>query len=197
MNPEEIINWFDSQDIAGDYIFIPEEIYKEIDSEIAMLIVEHFGGRMLIKLPQQEIDFFEWLKIEDAAVWDDLWSDTDAEPYVVSLSLLPVIIDKQIGFPICDLLNNDNYFFTQDHIEGTEANLYVESIRTMFMDKKKITLPQSLLLNISIMPTDIWHFAYNNRVNINKVKSAVQELVEEKLLIHLTSAEHLASFIKF
>ncbi len=197
ITPEEAINWFTNQDSNNKYLTIPEDIYLSIDNQTAHQIAELFNGKFLIKFPEREIKFFEWLKKEDISVWNDLWANSEEDLYFASISFLPVLIDKSIGFPICDLLDNDNYFFTPEHIDGAEAKMFVDSIMERFMRRDSLTLGQSLLLNISAMPTDIWHFAYNNNVALEKVKLAVQELIDENLILHLTEAEHLAGFIKF
>lgn len=197
LSPDDVMNWFITQDMNQKYLTIPEEIYQSIDNKTAIQIVEQFYGKLLIKFPAREIKFFEWLKIEAPAIWNDLWANAEDDLYFVSITFLPVLVDKAIGFPICDLLENDNFFFTPEHIEGAEAKMIVDSIMKRFMNRDTLTLAQSLLLNISAMPTDIWHFAYNNNVTLDDVKEAVRELVDENLLIHLTDAEHLAGFIKF
>lgn len=53
------------------------------------------------------------------------------------------------------------------------------------------------MLEITIAPIDIWRFAYNHRFDVQSVKDAVAVLVEDKILVHLTDAEHLAHFIDF
>jgi len=197
MTSEEVLAWFSNLDSNNMYLIIPEDVYQSIDNQAAHQIAELFNGKFLIKFPEREINFFEWLKKEDIAVWNDLWANSEEDLYFASISFLPVLIDKSIGFPICDLLENDNYFFTPEHIDGAEAKMFVDSIMERFMRRDSLTLGQSLLLNISAMPTDIWHFAYNNNVALEKVKLAVKELIDENLLLHLTEAEHLAGFIKF
>ena len=71
-----------------------------------------------MKLPPSEISFFEWLKKNDNIVWNDLWNE-DEDLYQVSIDLLPQFSDNRNGFPICDLQDGLNYYFT-DHWEGTK-----------------------------------------------------------------------------
>jgi hypothetical protein len=83
------------------------------------------------------------------------------------------------------------------HIIDKESKLFLESVKQRYIDKKPLTLSQKLILEISVAPLDIWHFAYRNRVLPAEAKKAAQDLINEKLLIHLTESEHIASFIDF
>lgn len=197
METQEILDWCISQSLDDGYIIIPEEMFISLDFKAASQIADYFENRILIKLPEREIEFFEWLKENDLPVWNDLWYNPDIEPYLVSISFLPVMIDSTVGFPICDLENLDNYFFMPEMIEGKEAELFLESITKRFKTKGDLTLSQALLLRISLFPTDIWHFAYNYKLPLDSIKEAVKELVDEQMLIHLPSREHIAAFINF
>ena len=183
-----------------------EQLFNLSDKEIDF-ITNKFGGKLMIKLTQREISFFEWLKINDVEIWDDIWSNacnnedchhSDEKLYTVSIMLLPNILDDLgRGFPICDLINNDNYYFHKDHIIGEEGKIIVEVAKKMFSQNQKITIAQLLVIEISIAPIDIWHFSYKHQLNINEVKNAVKELVEDNAIVHLTAAEHLLPFIPF
>ena len=197
MQKEEILKWCESQDRNAHYLTIPEEMFKLLNNELAVEIATFFNNNILIKLPQQEIEFFEWLKENDRVVWDDLWADTDEEPYLISISFLPMLIDKLTGFPICDLMSNDNYYFTHEHIIEKEAKLFLESVQKRFENKEELTLQQALILQISIQPIDIWHFAYHYNTNLEATKRAAEELAADKMLLHVKNAEHLTSFIRF
>jgi len=191
----EIQDWCLSQDLNTKHLELPENIFNTLDDESAIYIAGYFNNKKLIKLPEQEIQFFEWLKENDVKIWNDLWLDEHIEPYIVSISFLPLLIDKTIGFPICDLMDNDNYFFTSEHIRDKEAEMFLDSIKERFRRKETITLQQALLLRISMLPTDIWHFAYNFDINLEAAKNAIHELVNDNMLIHLTKTEHLAAFV--
>jgi hypothetical protein len=150
-----------------------------------------------MKLPERELHFFRWLKNYDRPVWDDLWGGVDEDPYTVGISFLPMLVEKGGHFPICDLIDEDNYYFSAAHIIDKESKLFLESVKQRYIDKKPLTLSQKLILEISVAPLDIWHFAYRNRVLPDEAKKAAQDLINEKLLIHLTESEHLATFIDF
>jgi hypothetical protein len=115
----------------------------------------------------------------------------------VGMSFLPVLINKMRGYPICDLLDNDNYYFTSAHIVDKESEILLESARTRFMNNEDLTTAQLLILQISVSPTDIWHFAYNFNIDINEAKKAVEDLVQDNALVHLKEVEYLAPFIDF
>ena len=103
-------------------------------------IVDEFHGRALMKIPQTEIDFFTWLKKNDPDIWDDLWQDED-DMYLVSIDLLSRFIDGGLGFPICDLVNQPNYWFNV-RPSNTEPllrlNLEANSIDLLEQSTKKV-----------------------------------------------------------
>lgn len=193
---EYIKNWLEE----NPYVEFTDELIYEMPDEAAEEIAKRYGNRGLMKLPSKEIEFFEWVKRNDPNVWDDLWTgDTlDNESYVITLNFLPLLKKfPDRGFPICDLLSTDNYYFTAQHMVDKESEMMVESVKQRFKGKHKLTLAQLLVLEISIDPIDIWHFAYKYKVNIDDAKEAVHELVEDGVLVHLKDADHLSSFIEF
>lgn len=193
---EYIKNWLEE----NPYVEFTDELIYEMPNEAAEEIAKRYGNRGLMKLPSKEIEFFEWVKRNDPNVWDDLWTgDTlDNESYVITLNFLPLLKKfPDRGFPICDLLSTDNYYFTAQHMVDKESEMMVESVKQRFKGKHKLTLAQLLVLEISIDPIDIWHFAYKYKVNIDDAKEAAHELVEDGVLVHLKDADHLSSFIEF
>jgi hypothetical protein len=198
MNDAELLNWCRAEAEAHEYISFPEELLSTISAEQAQLVAGHFASNTLMLLPEKERTFFEWLKTEDAEVWNDLWGadELGIEPYVVAIGFLPQLLETNRGFPICDLLTCDNYYFTQLHLITEESKLMLESVKERFMSKQKLTPAQLLTLEISISPIDIWRFAYNYKISLEEAKNAVKTLVEDKVLIHLSKAEHLANFIE-
>jgi len=196
MYKDTIIKWCSEQEATEGILNIPDDMFLSLDEETASYIVDYFKGNTLIKLPTREIEFFDWLKVNDEDVWSDLWDESDEYLYHISIDFLPVLTNKLRGFPICDLLSQPNFYFTVSHIEGKDAELFVDSIKKRFLDKNKLTLEQAILLQISTQPTDIWHFAYHFNSDIEHCKEAVNNLEREKMLIHLTEAEHLIPFIE-
>ena len=41
---------------------------------------------------------------------------------------------------------------------------------------------------------DVWHFAYRNKLSIDTVKKSVKELVDDRIIVHVTKAEHLIEY---
>ncbi len=197
MTSQEIIDWIQKEKSSNLPISIPNEIFEQIDEKLANIIAEKFASDTLIHLPMHETEFFEWLRENDRNVWDDLWSGVEEKPYIVSIALLPLMVKKFSGYPICDLLNNDNYYFTEEMIVRKTSHLLLETLREKFLRREPLTVAQALLLEISANPVDIWHFAYYHKLSIDEVKQAVRELVEDNLLLHFKKAEELAEFVQF
>src|SRR5690606_31493663 len=101
------------------------------------------------------------------------------------------------GFPICDLTEQENYYFIETHMVGDEGKTMMETSQKLFMDQKGLSLAQLLALEISIAPIDIWHFAYKHGLDIDVCKKEVKQMADEGILVHLTEAEHIAPFINF
>ena len=197
MDLEQVKEWCEAQD-KSKTIEIPEYLYDELNKEQAAYIAKYFNYNALIKLPEYEIEFYDWLKKEDPEVWHDLWNDKDAEPYVVAVSFLPLLIKEvKRGFPICDLIECTNFFFTEAHMTDEESKVYIETSKTRFIEKQGLTVPQLLALEISMDPIDIWHFAYKHRLELDDAKKAVQSLVDDNALVHFKDAEYLAQFVDF
>ena len=197
MDYKEINKWCNDQIVVNHVLEIPAEFFIELDEKQAQFITSKFSHDVLIRLPQREIDFFEWLKENDEVIWKDLWSDELFEPYMVGITFLHILIDKNYrGFPICDLLENDNYYFTKRHMVDLESKILVESAQTRFLEDEPLTAAQLLALNISMEPIDIWHFAYKNGVDLFRAKKAVHQLVADGVLVHLKDAGHLATFVE-
>ncbi|MCX6156104.1 MAG: hypothetical protein NT007_18300 [Candidatus Kapabacteria bacterium] len=180
------------------YIELDQELWQIISPDQANIISKEFSSSMLIKLPPEEISFFDWLKVHDYPVWLDLWDGADEDIYRVGVAFIPLLILKNgRGFPICDLLQNDNYFFTQHHLLTDESKMVLESSKEIILAKRKLTAAQALVLEISIAPLDIWHFAYRHQISIEKAKAAVRELIDDNAIVHQTRADELAEFIDF
>ncbi|MEJ5287244.1 MAG: hypothetical protein CH6_3603 [Candidatus Kapaibacterium sp.] len=197
MTHREIFEWFEKEKEKNTPIYIPEEIFNQITEEIATELVRRFSRDTLLYLPEREIHFFEWLKEKDYDVWEDLWGGVKEEPYVVSISFLPLLIRRFGGFPICDLMNNVNYYFTEEMINPKTSHLLLETLREKYLQNEKLTIAQALLLEMSVAPIDIWHFAYYHQIPISEAKKAVEELVEDNLIVHYKTAEELANFVQF
>ncbi|MFA7625891.1 MAG: hypothetical protein WCZ17_02490 [Candidatus Kapaibacterium sp.] len=198
MTDKEIKKWCKSNEVTNRILQIPDEMFSLVTVEQAAYIHEYYPANTLFRLPQSEIKFFEWLKNNDEQVWDDLWSDELNPPYYISLLFLPVLVKGTYrGFPICDLLSNDNYYFAPSHLADKESELFTESSKTRFINKESLTVPQLLAIEISMDAIDIWHFAYKHNIELTEAKRAVKSLVDDEVLVHLKDAEYLTAFIDF
>lgn len=198
MTDKELKEWCLEQIETKNHLVFPTEIFNQISADQAKMLAKELGHAHLMKLPEYEIRFFEWLKEKDPAIWDDLWNEPAEEPYIVGFSFLPLLVEKDgRGFPICDLVENENYYFSLSHMVDEESKMMVESSRERFRAKKAVTAAQLLTLEISVGPIDIWHFAFKHRIELSDAKDAVAQLVEDKVLVHLTDAAHIANFIEF
>ncbi len=197
MIDKEIYDYCKSIKLENNILILPEEIFNALTYEQANFIKEYFPQNTLFRLPSKEIEFFEWLKINDEKVWLDLWNDDLNSPYIVSLGFLPLLVKQGYrGFPICDLNENDNYYFVPKHLADKESQIFTESAKTIYMNKGEMTLPQLLAMEISLDPIDIWHFAYKHKTSLKESKKAVLDLVKDDILVHLKEASYLTTFIE-
>lgn len=199
MKNKEIVDFFE-QFVDGDScLIIPDEVFNKMSPEYGIVIVEEFKKTQIMKLPKYEILFFEWLKENDINVWNDIWlEDNPVEsPYIISIAFLPQLLEKDgRGFPVCDLVNQDNYYFSNRHMVDDESTMLIESVKNRFVAKEKLTIAQLLALEISMGDIDIWHFAYKHKIDLKEAKLAVFELVNDNVLVHLKASEHLSTFLE-
>lgn len=197
-NLNKIIDWCEDKIDYSDYIEFPEELYKNLDKESSEYLRDNLKNHILIKLPEKEINFFEWVKENDPLVWDDLWGNDDLnKPYVVGIEFLPhLIYSAKKGFPICDLIKTDNYFFTESHMVDEESKVHIETAYQKLKNKEELSNKQLLVLEVKSQQTDIWHFAYKYNLTVNEAKELVDELVEDNALVHLKDAEYIAPFVE-
>ena len=146
MTDQELLDWCEEQVKVRPYIHFPEELFQAIPKETTEKVVKQFGSRSLMRLPEREIKYFEWLKEADPEVWHDLWNDDEGETYLVGISFLPMFSDITRGFPICDLEHYDNYYFTLTHFVEKESTIFLESVKKRFVDKKGGLSPGRFLM---------------------------------------------------
>ena len=196
MTQKELYEWSKEYLVNNKVLEFTDEIFSGISKEDSNYLVDKLGDTTLMKLPGSEIKFFEWLKENDKNVWNDLWK-SEAEEYIVALNFLPYMLEHSRGFPICDLLENDNYYFVPGHMVDKESEIMIDSVQKRYREHKSLTVEQTLVLEISISPIDLWHFSYRYNIEIDRAKKAVAVLVDDGILVHLKEAEHLANFIDF
>ena len=194
---EEILSWLKSLNDGRKVLIIPNNIFLKLNNDDCLYLIDFLGSFIFLMLPYKEIIFFEWLKINDEVIWNDLWKINQDEPYIVSISFLPQLLNKSRGFPICDLQLNDNYYFNSLHIINEESKAMLDAAKTRFTDNKLIDTAQLLAIEISMAPIDIWRFCFNHKIPIEDGKLAVASLVEDNILLHLKTAEEISEFIEF
>ncbi len=198
MNIKALIEKKDAQKKEKQYIQFSEKELETMRPDEAERIIEHFGGNTLVRLPESEIRFFEWLKKEDQAVWNDLWEDDqEDESYLVSVDFLREFIRETPSFPICDLIDVPNYWFTFRHIKPKGLEYLQEEIRLKVETDQDLTLEELFLLEISVSSTDIWHFCHRHEVPVERMKKAVSEMVYKGWIVHLTDRDDLVRYLDF
>lgn len=196
MTQQEILTHCEESIEREGVVVFSDEQFRDLTPELIDGIRSQFNSRALMQLPQHEITFFEWLKGADPAVWNDIWAN-DERPYLVSLAFLTDFSGSNatIGqFVICDLVSVDNYFFSPNLLLDKESTDFVEAVRGRFTQHSSMTPGQLLTLEASVGNVDIWHFAHRYNIDLAIAKKAVVTLVEDRILLHVTNAEHLAQY---
>ncbi|MCE2502783.1 MAG: hypothetical protein J4G05_01805 [Chlorobi bacterium] len=164
--------------------------FKELRTEdVACLTAEQaqeltslFGYNTMIRLPERERDFFDWLRDHDRPVWDDLWTEEDEHQYYVSMAHLPSFLLGQRGFPICDLERQENFFFTREDIIENDGKVFVERALDVIAEKEQLSMDQAFLIEVWRGPIDQWRFAWMYNLSLEDVKDMVQWLIKEGIL---------------
>lgn len=198
MKDKEILDFCVRSLNEKDYIHLPEQIFENCDKSQAEKVADEFGANALMRLPEKDIRFFEWLKENDRKIWEDLWGEDEENLYLVGASFMPLFVEGDgRGFPICDLLENDNFYFTIDCMVDEESKVTIETARNRFLAKKPVSCAQLLALEISTAPIDVWRFSYKHDIDLDEAKRAVEILVEDGALVHLKNVEYLSPLVKF
>lgn len=167
--------------------------FQSMSQDHVAAIQDAYGATALMRLPDHEVAFFEWLRVNDPAVWNDLWSDVADAPYLVSLQYLSDFAGAEAGgkFLIRDLQSVPNYYFTPEMVLEKESADFLAATRARLEDRASLTLGQAFALQASLGPMDLWHFAYEHGKSVDAVKTAVAALVEDRILVHVPTTEHL------
>jgi hypothetical protein len=189
----EIISQKEAQLQEQGFLEFSQEELSNFDQEIVKHIKEHFRGYAMMMLPESELEFFEWLKREDRAVWDDLWKDEE-NPYNVSIDFLHHFLEDGNGFPICDLIEEENYWFTAKHIKPKGLEQF-DTINEKIDNNQRFTFEEALLFEIIQHSIDIWHFCYRYKMPIHIAKQKITKMKSDELLVHLTKREDLVKYL--
>jgi len=196
MTEQDILSHCDACIESDGVLVFSDEQFRELTPELVEAVRSRYGSSRLMQLPAHEITFFEWLKETDPAVWNDIWAN-DERPYLVSVAFLSDFSgsNASVGqFVICDLVDVDNYFFSPNLLLDRESTDFVEAVRGRFTQRSSMTPGQLLTLEASVGNVDIWHFAYRYNIDLAIAKKAVATLVDDRILLHVTNAEHLAQY---
>ena len=178
---------------SDGFIKFDQTDLKKLTKKDAQALEKHFHGRAMMELPAEEIDFFIWLKESDPPVWDDLWKEEE-EPYRVSLDFLHHFIQNGNGFPICDLINVDNYWFHSRHFKP-KALEKMDEIQEKLDGKGSLSFEEGILIEIARGSIDLWHFCYRYKLLISVAKKKIEIMHCEDLLVHLSSREDLVKYL--
>ena len=183
----------DKQRSQQNFISFTKNELLSLSKEQTAHVIDYFHGYTLMRLPEAERVFFEWLKKHDAGVWDDIWGEED-DLYLASIDLLGKFTGEADGFPICDLLETPNYWFSKDHIKpkGMEA---LQKIVTLAETGAELNMEQQFLLQISGQNMDIWHFCFMFDIPVSEMKTAIEEMVYKGWIVHLPDREDLVKYI--
>ncbi len=194
MTTEELIAHCESSLAEHGHIVLDDDVLQSLSQYHVELLQNRYGTHELLRLPSYEIAFFDWLRSEDAEVWNDLWAGDTRAPYLVSFAYLPAFTGSRRGtFDIRDLKSVDNYYFAPDMLVDKESAVYLAAVRDRFAGGQPLSAAQLLALEASTGPVDIWHLAYRYKLPVLTMKLAVRQLVDDHILVHVPSAEHLAA----
>lgn len=175
------------------YLVFDKAELQNMSGGTAKKVINHFHGVALMQIPREEIEFFEWLEKEDQTVWNDLWANEE-NPYFVSIDLLKHFISDANGFPICDLIDEPNYWFTAKHIKPKGTEKFSE-IEQKIQDNKNLTFVEALLVEVMQASIDIWHFCYKYKYQVSRAKDIVRLMHRDDLLVHLSQADDLTKYL--
>jgi len=194
MNMEKLIAEKREQLKNNNYIEFTDQEIQSMRPDEAAFFVERYHGFGLMKLPASEIKFFEWLRENDEQVWNDIWKG-EPDLYLVSTDLLPVFLKTSNGFPVCDLIEVDNYWFCERHIKP-KGRQELESISAKFQNKEKLDVSELFIIELLNAPIDIWHFCYRYKLAVTAMKNKIDDMVSNGWLVHLSNREDLVKYIE-
>ena len=194
MNIKKLLKEKDKQRQEKGYLQFSAQELASIRADEVNHVIDFFHGYSLVKLPQTEIDFFEWLKKNEPAVWGDLWG-AEVDLYLVSTDFLRRLSGNNPQLPICDLVDQDNFWFCNRHIKpkGMEQ---LEEVLLKIDGGLELSVAELFLFEISVNSTDIWHFAYQHNLDVQEMKEVISDMVYKSWLVHLPDREDLVKYIE-
>ena len=193
MNIQELIIQKEKDFSKNKSIQFSDEEIEALDIKKVNKVVEHFHGRVLMKLPPAEIKFFEWLKKNDNRVWNDIWGDNE-NLYLVSIDLLAQFLKEKNGFPICDL-EETNFYFTVKHIKPNGLK-QMERIIKKTEQNKQLDIDELILFELHLAPFDIWHFVHRYNLPLHEIKEMISDMEYKGWIVHVPKGEDLLRYIE-
>lgn len=177
-----LIHRLDPANTAVHIAEISDAEMSELSAEQVQELLARCGSNTLIRLPEREQQFFEWLRQHDAPVWEDLWGG-DQEPYIVSLGYLNDLLPGRRGFLICDLAEQQNFIFSSHNITHDEGKLMVDAALDVLAAKGRLTMDQAFMVEVWRGPIDLWRFTYMYGVSLAEAKRMILWLISEGALL--------------
>jgi len=141
MNLQNLVNQKKAQLKARQYIEFTDDEITALNLNLIQDLISRLDGCCLMKLPAAEVAFFDWLRKEEPTVWEDLWGEEDDE-YLVSINFLKQLLNKTSGFSICDLQQEDNFWFCGQHLKPKARDL-IPQILDKIQNKQKLKLHEA------------------------------------------------------
>lgn len=193
MKIDSLINQKEKDLQLNGFIQFTDEEIDNLKKQEVERIIACFHGRALMQFPPAEIAFFEWLKLNDNPVWNDIW-EGDENLYKVSVDFLGYFLKEKNGFPICDLAI-PNYYFTVKHIKP-QGMAHMQAIVDKTERGEQLNLDELLLFELHIAAIDIWHFAYRYKLKLADVKELISEMDYKGWIVHLTDRDDLLKYVE-
>jgi hypothetical protein len=197
MTNHELFEYVRAQVAERSPVVFSNAVLAALEPAQTQYIADRFGAGVFMRLPEREIAFFSWLKESAPAVWEDVWGSDEIglEPYIVGIGLLPQITQKGRGYPICDLLTEQNFYFSSKSFNAEEAKPYVDAAVALFEGRKELSIEQAFMLELRRAPIDIWRFAYMYGLPVAAVKTAALKLIHDGLLKAASSRDEVSDVI--
>ena len=190
---EEILKKKEQEFEKVGYLTFSKKELTNLDDQKVQQIENHFHGFAMMKFPDDEITFFKWLKEVDRPVWEDLWGEVE-NPYYVSIDFLHHFLERGNGFPICDLVSEDNYWFCVKHIKAKGLEQLAQ-INEKIGNQIQLSLEEILITEIMQGSIDIWHFCFRYNLPLDEAKKKVAEMKHADVLVHLTHRDDLVKYL--
>lgn len=187
------------------FVDFPPEVWAAITPELAAKLAEQHQSSVFVRLPQPEIEFFEWLRYHDTEIWRDLWEVTPEEAvlpeelqavsYLVGIGLISELVVPGRGFPICDLIQNPNYYFSIKNLRAEEAKPFIDAALAHIDNNQPLSPAECFLLELRRASIDIWRFAYLYHISPDNAKRVALQLAQDGLLDYAPGRDDVSQYL--